>query len=314
MEQVVEVYLDFEQAFGVARVPDRGFVIDHAARPAPLVGREFAGPVLIPSPDTTGYLRRDLLSDTGLFFQFAEIDPCPDGVLGFAGQWGFLHAPGLVAVISPLYSWPAGEQPARWRHLGEVVNPLGDGRSYAVVYGEPLALWEEEITAMRSLVGLWQALLKQDRDALSEIVAWEGEAISYHLAHDSGELISARERPGLWARFVPGDPILPARYLLQVQLNAKLEKYRTLPRLLLNEKNVLAPALVPDSLAAALWWQFYQAVSGERVFKRCRVCGKWQDVTNFPPGRRQQWTRHGPCANLERVRRYRAKKRREQNA
>src|SRR5262249_32753978 len=32
---------------------------------------------------------------------------------------------------------------------------------------------------------------------------------------------------------------------------------------------------VPKNLRAALWWQFAQAVEGNRDYHRCPVCGRW---------------------------------------
>lgn len=103
------------------------------------------------------------------------------------------------------------------------------------------------------------------------------------------------------SRFKPGDLHLPAQYLVQSRINKKLKKYVTKPRLLLDEKNQLKPYLMPENLLAAMWYQFYLAAVGEKRFKRCSVCGRWEDVTE----KTVAWTKHEACANRERVEKYR---------
>lgn len=108
-------------------------------------------------------------------------------------------------------------------------------------------------------------------------------------------------KPEIFSRLKPGDLLLPAQYLVQSRINKKLKKYITKPRLLLDEKNNLKPYLMPENLLAVMWYQFYLAAIGEKRFKRCSVCGRWEDVTE----KTAAWTKHEACANKERVERYR---------
>ncbi len=47
----------------------------------------------------------------------------------------------------------------------------------------------------------------------------------------------------------------------------------------------------PSSLLSAMWYQAALALSGERRYKRCPICGRWEDVTD----RRPNWKRHQQC-------------------
>ena len=50
-----------------------------------------------------------------------------------------------------------------------------------------------------------------------------------------------------------------------------------------------------------MWFQFFQAASGERKHKRCEVCKKWEDVTD----KKATWTKHPECAGRVRTAKYR---------
>ena len=99
------------------------------------------------------------------------------------------------------------------------------------------------------------------------------------------------------------DVIAPAKVFLLERVNDKL-KDRTSPRLLLNKREELKPYIVPHHLLGALWFQLYQAIGGERQFKRCSICQEWMDVT----GCRKTKRMHDSCSLRERMYRWRNKK------
>ena len=91
--------------------------------------------------------------------------------------------------------------------------------------------------------------------------------------------------------------------LLRDKINQALD-IAVKPSLIWDEETEkLKPYLIPFDLLAALWTEFYLEVSGQKNFKRCEICGRWEDVTN----RNKNWTVHAPCAARRRVDKYQAK-------
>jgi hypothetical protein len=76
----------------------------------------------------------------------------------------------------------------------------------------------------------------------------------------------------------------------------------TEPRVIL-KKNItgLFPAIRPVSLLGALWLQFYLIACGERVLKRCELCGEW-DYPDKLSGNHY----HRSCYTTMKTRQYRA--------
>ncbi len=68
-------------------------------------------------------------------------------------------------------------------------------------------------------------------------------------------------------------------------------------------KNKWYPLIVPTSLLATMWYQLCEEVAGNRKYKPCDICGKWQDITD----NRKNWRYHTDCASKKRVDRYRNK-------
>lgn len=92
--------------------------------------------------------------------------------------------------------------------------------------------------------------------------------------------------------------------LLQDKINDSLLS-AVRPTLIYEEEATkLKPYLRPYDLLAALWTEFYLEVSGQKDFKRCGICGLWEDVTN----KNKNWKVHPPCAARRRVDKYQAKR------
>ncbi len=327
-------FTDLQQSYFVQYVADHGYYWDDDAKPdGVFVDKDkkagLSPPFLIESPDTTGYYSKKILEKPALFLEFAEVEPTREGILAFANEYGMLNLAGATEVLSPVYSFPSGGPMPRRRGLGMGVyhNRYKDGRDYFSVFGEPLRYWQEEIRDMRRVVALWNWWREGDADSLSQVIRWQGNSVSYALgdleeirdwfsgSREKGIELGHLAFPGFqdWmlSRFRPGDCFLPAQYLLQKKINEKLKVHHTKPWLLMNEKNRLEPYLYPDSLIAALWFQFYQAVVGEKKLKRCSVCGKWEDLTDRTERQRERWTRHAKCANMLRQHRWRERRKRE---
>jgi hypothetical protein len=198
-----------------------------------------------------------------------------------------------------------------------------------VLRGESLSFWERNLREMKGLVMLWQWIEQKDTEHLNLVIRWQsnGEGVSYVLGDEktlkllrekvcynnmmeplpqgaeSGFIANTYYYPELLERFSPFEVIHPARYLLIQKINQELSVNPTRAKVLMNDENKPWFYFVPESLLAAMWFQFLQAVIGARQFKRCAVCGLWADVTE----KRNDWSMHRECANRERVRRSRSK-------
>lgn len=67
------------------------------------------------------------------------------------------------------------------------------------------------------------------------------------------------------------------------------------------------PLIKPNSLLAAMWYQLSEEISGNRKYKQCEFCHKWQDVTD----NNENWRYHADCAAKKRINHYRSKKKGE---
>lgn len=309
-----------KQTYFVWYRADKGYYWDNGARPgglfkagkekpyipdmtAPPKDEKIKPPFLIEKPETTGFIPYTPLEDeTTLFLVFSETPPNKEGILKFANQYGMLIN-GETEVLTPQYSH-LKDAPPTWQHG----NTLGgyeqkDGRIYRGVWGESLKFWQDEINYMHQTVQVWEWLLNHDMESLKKAISWNHDfQISYTLDTEKG-FIDRDFHSDIFARFKPGDVLLPAQYLIQLRINKKLDEYATSPHLLMNEENKLETYLMPKNLLAALWLQFHFAAAGIKRFKRCTVCGEWEDVTT----KNRNWSKHPACAARERVNKYREK-------
>jgi len=338
-------YMDIQQTYFVWYKADKGYYWDDEARVGGLFvktdnSRPSTGPqppFLVETPDTTGFIGYKPLDEPTLFLKFAEIQPTQEGILAFANSYGKLTL-GETELLTPQYSYPKDRQDDKpWKH-GNVMGRYEqrDGKMYGGGFGESLQFWREEIKYMRWTVQVWEWLKNRDTKSLRKVIFWpkNNNSVGYVLADKEvlegyssarnifkdlgfkktfactmGQLASSDFKENIFARFRPGDVLLPAQYLVQSRINKKLEEYATKPRLLMNDENKLEPYLMPENLLAAMWLQFYLAAIGEKKYKRCSICGLWADVTD----KRRNWSKHSDCANQARVRKYREKQREVQS-
>ena len=317
-------YLDL--GFFIWPKANAGYYIDSNAVPDLLtcVDDKVTGPFIIETPETTGYVTTMPLNDNQtLFLDFAEIDGSEKSMIEFANQHGLLTDGTLLENI-PHHSRAVGG--------GTIISKL--------IWGDTLVSWQNAHFAMKHTVQLWEWLKILDLEKLSLIIHWydDNRAIRYFLGAEddlramckdgaimgpdhvkrrkdnneplrllNGELASELSPPGLLARFVPGDVVIPAQTAMQKIINEKLKEYPTRPMLLMDNSNKLKQYFVPKNLLSAMWFQFFQAASGERKHKRCEVCKKWEDVTD----KKATWTKHPECAGRERTAKYRERIKRE---
>ena len=74
------------------------------------------------------------------------------------------------------------------------------------------------------------------------------------------------------------------------------------------EQEPCTPYLYCWDLLSAMWFQFYQVMTGEKRFKKCLECHLWEDVTN----KYDNWSYHPECYDRKRAREYRAREKDKQ--
>lgn len=233
---------------------------------------------LIEKAETTNYVCYEPLSIPTLFLQFAELNPDDsNSLLQFANKYGPLCIP---ASVTPVMSSPPGET---------------------------LEFWQTELIGIKNLVNLWQWQKTNNLAMLNQVITWErsqGEsppAVWYAFNDEEPQLVT--EHPSILSRFKPGDVLFPALHLIANTVMGKLRDWPVDPFLFVTPQGELVQRFVPKTLLAAIWFQVFQAVSGEKRFKRCDVCQLWEDVTD----KKATWRRHTECATRERMRKFRSK-------
>lgn len=256
-------------------------------------------PFLIASPGSSFAAYRPLTDHPALFLEFAETPPTREGILDFANRYGALFRFGEVELVEH-----------------------GDGDE-PVLLGETLATWRAEIADMRHVWHVWSLHQARDEAGLRRLFRWWGSppgpyGVEY-VVEDEAEVEQPRAlatllhsatgaRTPLHERCRFGDVFLPALFRVRGIINAKLLEHPSMPCLVVDTKNRLNLHVRPTSLLAAMWLQFGQAVLGKK-YRRCRVCGRWEDVTERDP----RWVQHKECgARLRSARNYAKKKQRHE--
>jgi hypothetical protein len=239
----------------------------------------------------------------GLFRVFAAIDVGDrEAVRRFADRFGWLGATESVFINESDPELPLTRE--------EVVSRLGasvrEGDSEGKVDGEKLAVWQAEVERMRFSVTLWEAVIARNlsvlqshlRPATEEDATELGEVQDGHEAwvyhSDPADIAEPFSWDNLVGRCFGGAVEAPIasgndRFLyaataaVEQQINSQLntdahwKDAESRPLLLVGRApdGKLSLRLEPPTLLSALWFQFAQAVTGDKRFRECRVCGTW---------------------------------------
>lgn len=243
-----------------------------------------------------------------LFHLLAEIEPSEAGVLAFASRYGHLEAPPYLKLIS----------------LPEKLEAAGTPRPYRVMelgYGEPLEVWADHIFAMRRVLELWEAASaatnparepwdtagsdreRVGRETLAARLTWceargpYGPRITYHGEDGTETAVPCAEILDLLG-LPSGDLVFAARYLIQQELNARLDNRTRVRQVWGTPRGThrLELAIVPAGLAGAIWLQLAEAVTRQSSFRRCDKC----DARFVISGRSRRDQKY--CSNSCRVR------------
>jgi hypothetical protein len=268
-------------------VPEKGFYWSSEAISIEesILGAEVAGgvrvtgfkhkkPYLLVHPEnkrSKGY--RPLEEKPELFSEFAGLDCTPESILGFANKYGWLGKGTLIGFKSEDGSIPFDQT------------------------GEGLNLWVKEIEDMKKVYPIWRCLDKQWERRLRFRIHWYNDTVfvSSEDIPDLKEFLKAnknrltpdiffplaseRRNEDVFNSFEKGDVIAPAKFLLQSRINRKI-KEGVSPRILRDASWILSPYIMPHSLLSAIWLQFYEAVTGQKRFTQCEVCGGLIELTN----------------------------------
>ncbi|WP_338826277.1 hypothetical protein MTBGP_09810 [Moorella thermoacetica] len=233
-------YLDIQQTFFVWYRSDKGYYWDEEAKPGGQFDITLDGtklmltdererqirlekkhvygpfsPFLLEVPETTGYYPLNVLEEEPtLFLKFAEVTPTRKGILEFANNYGMLTY-GETQVLTPKYRIESGQKGSlRTRGAFGITKVIEEGLTadnYAIVFGESLRFWQNEIRDMAWAVLVWEALKDKNTDILKRIIYWKGEeAVGYVLVNINKEALlqfyNAEEvlratRPDNWNNF-----------------------------------------------------------------------------------------------------------------
>lgn len=271
------------------------------------------------------------LANPLLFAQFADLQPDQDTFIAWANGHGRLidieaHNENYVFIF-PRYIPFEDADVAFQRDRGIGITEKG-GRYYRCTRIDPLPFWLQEYRDLSFCVMLWELALKKD-SRLNGILEWCPDTERIYINKIWKEALNdidfdrlARD-PDYEPRCGAGrdrlyDPrpsyvgpgkvdLIKAAFLyLRQETNRKLKQYPL--NVLFRSTPTGEPHKViePSSLLSAMWYQFFLAQTGEIKLRRCALCGKWENME----GHRTTWTRHAGCANYDRLKRARLKKRR----
>lgn len=202
-----------------------------------------------------------LIEATGLFREFAELDMSKEAILAFANEYGPMRK--WQRILRPGYS------PGDWR---------------ARTPGESMRDWCESIGYMKLAVRLWDMVRSDDLDGLSRHITWSRQG--HFVVHSHLDMPIGQEDP--WSTWY-GD--------VELSLECKPDNIVQITKRVIEccvECNIGHNAFVSVrprddydmqiyvemlGLNDAVWFQFAQAVIGNRDYRQCRTCGKWYELS-----------------------------------
>jgi len=221
------------------RIPECGFRFVTCP-----IGSERRVRCLIRAVEMTRYrTERTLDIHTGLFKQFANLEPTEPKIVSFANRYGLLG-------------------------ISEWVSHLGSGKQ--TTEGERLERWLTEIRTMRRLVNLW-GLIQSESGELQKFFTFKDDRIHFDF-ENHGEAVVRQGHPAF--EELRNDVMGTAWYLLGRSINEKLNAYHVTARLMRDRKvdREMTLFINPSSLVSALWLQFARAVEGNRQYRVCEFC------------------------------------------
>lgn len=117
------------------------------------------------------------LDDPDLYREFAALTPTAEAVRAFAGRRGRLAFDELIVAVD------ADGTPIVSAEADRAVDVRGTGRG-ALIYGEPVSLWRDEVFALRLCLEIDAALRARDVGAMRQFVEIGGDTFSWLLSEE----------------------------------------------------------------------------------------------------------------------------------
>lgn len=181
-----------------------------------------------------------------LFRELAVLAPTEAAVLAFANRYGHLGIGGHLVSRHP-----------------------------ELIGGEYLADWRHAISEMARAVDVWDAYRRKDRKELADLVPVK-ERNGWFLVKAAGRWHEIR--PGA------GDRIMEAaRLALSIMVSDRIMSAYGTTLTFTRDLRLVAK---PETLLAALWFQFILAMEENRDFGRCEHCTRWFLIKKKAPAKR----------------------------
>jgi hypothetical protein len=272
-----------------------------------------------------------------LFAQFADIEPDAESFLDWADENGRLvdieRDLGNHIYIFSQYipEEPICEDVFFQLNVGMHIFER-DGCYYFRTKADSIDFWVREYRDLSFAVMLWELSLKKD-PRLDGIIEWaKGSRLmianrfsreklkeidfdkfrsdeAYKLDCNIPQEVMKNTYEGVELPWLPLlghklDAVRGASLYVQQKITQKLEEYPLKVVFIADSKKKLHKTLQPTSLLSAMWYQFYLAQTGDIQLRRCSLCKKWENME----GHRSTWSKHANCANSNRVKNSRMKK------
>lgn len=228
-------------------------------------------------PDRPDCRYYEPLNQRSLARILSRLDISEDPVLEFAERYGqlgtgkFYHLliDGLDHVHLP-------------QSVLSVLSATNTDRLPYAFRAESLADWARQIQALREAFCLWDMVVADDRQSLSELIDWETDDRVVYVSRDKKglaperrvRLADAKTNPGILGTIPRRSVIGPARLAIHYLVNSNTQDSVTV-RLDLdiqNMRSTQSPA--PTSLIGALWMQVINEILGTERLAHCIRCGK----------------------------------------
>jgi len=201
-----------------------------------------------------------LIEATGLFREFSELDMSKEAILAFANEYGVMRE--RNPILRPGYA------PGDWR---------------ARTPGETMQEWCESIASMKLAVRLWDMVRDNDLEGLSKHITWPKRrllVINSYLDMPIGQqdpwlLWQGDEELSL--KCSPDDPEQTAKRIIALCVECNPGRNASVTVRSLDDGKMQIYVRM-EGLNDAVWFQFAQAVVGNRDYRQCRTCGKWYEL------------------------------------
>lgn len=187
------------------------------------------------------------VEDSGLFRNFAALEPTPKAIVEFAGRFGSL---------------------------------------WETMVGEPFHEWEFEIRTMRFLIEVWDAAESRQTAVIAKhfkinragrvAYPFADTILDYRPFHSLERAVALEV--GDYAEAASGKPPAVARSYVVEAVNRRLNAVGA--RLELDRFEVpYRLVMQPNNLLGALWLQFALSISERKKYQSCEACGRYMELS-----------------------------------